>query len=450
MKYIVYFAFFLSCFTFAETQSEHEGHEAMQREEHEDHMKNRGKVFLLPSDCSNAEVWDSVTAMCFPYPTGQKMTHLMLHGNIFLTGITQSGPRGDDAITSTQMLMGNLGKTLGDKHYVNLGIMTTIEKWTLPSKGYPLILQTGESNQDGAPYIDNQHPHNTPIMGLTLSDTIRLGDGENKSHIKVSFSPRGQSTDGPITFMHRPTGVIQPDAPLGHHIGQDVGHITSTVIGASLRLNTTELQASVFNGTEPEPSEINLPIGAPNSGAVRLVQFFNGDLIGMASIAYIKDPHGGHATTASAKTYNDDVTNAIRYSTSFYSKHHLFKDWQLYSTLIYGSVRTFGVDTMRHSFSYEFAASNETSTVFSRTEVLQRIAAELVIPSASEQLKSEWVGAISLGYSHVLKNWGAMRLNLGASVTKSFVPSVFEAAYGGGPWSGKVFLQLSGMEMWML
>ncbi len=451
MKRLLYFTFFISCLTFAESEhpEEHTHHEAMQHEGHGDHMKNRGKVFLLPSDCNDLEVWDSVTAMCLPYPKGQDMTHLMLHGNVFLSGIAQSGPRGDDAIASTQMLMGNLGKTFGERHYLNLGIMTTLEKWTLPQTGYPLILQTGESNHDGNPYIDHQHPHNTPIMGLTFSDTIRLGSGENKSHLKAFFSPRGQSTDGPITFMHRPTSVVQPDAPLGHHIGQDVGHITSTVIGASLRLNTTELQASVFNGSEPEPDEINLPIGTPNSGAVRLVQYFTEDFIGMASIAYVKDPHGGGHTTTAAKTYDDDETSAIRYSTSFYSKNHLFNDWQLYNSLIYGSIRTFGVDTMRHSFSYEFVVTDQHSTVFSRTEVLQRIAAELSIPSATEPLKSEWVGAFTLGYSYLLKNWGAMHLNLGASVTKSFVPTAFAAEYGGNPWSGKVFLQLSGMEMWM-
>lgn len=443
MKTFLIFLLLLSPLVFAE----HEEHSGMDHSEHASHKKNRGKVFLIPSDCGESEIWDSVTAMCMPYPMGHEMSHLMIHGNIFATGIAQSGPRGEDAIVSTQMLMGNLGRTLGEHHFVNLGLMVTGEKWTLPAKGYPLILQTGESNHDGYPYIDAQHPHSSPIMGITLSDTIRLGESSGKNYLKFFFAPRGQSTDGPITFMHRPTGVLHPDAPLGHHLGQDVGHISSTVIGGIFKWKDTQVEASAFNGEEPEPEEVDLPMGSPNSGAARLIQFFTPDLFAMASVAYVKSPHPhGHVGSA-PPSFDETISDLFRYSASVYGHFSLGEGWETYQTLIYGSIRTFGVDTSRHSFSYEFSVKHSASTIFSRTEVLERMPAELSIASLTS-LEKYWVVAATLGYSHLIWDFTAIKLNLGASVTKSFMPSAFSAAYDGNPWSGKIFLQLSGMDMW--
>lgn len=379
------------------------------------------------------------------------MTHLMLHGNVFGVAIGQTGARGDDGIVSTQMLMANVGKTFGDRHFLNLALMMSFEKWTLKENGYPLILQTGEANRNAVPYIDAQHPHNSPVMGLTLSDTIRLGDGDKKSFLKVFFAPRGQSTEGPIVFMHRPTGVPNPDAPLGHHIGQDVGHITSTVLGGALKRGANQIEASVFNGTEPEPDEVNLPFGAPNSAALRFTRFFSDDLFAMASIAYVDEPHPhGHTTESGSAVslYDDDITHLVRYSLSSYVKNQISSSWNLYNTLIYGSYQTFGVATFRHSFSHEFLFQSEQSNVFWRSEVLQRVPAELLIRSAPRQLDGRWVRAFTLGYSHVVKDFGTVQLRAGASGTKSFVPGDFIGAYDGNPWSGKVFLQLSGMQMW--
>ncbi len=440
MKFLVWcFVVIFSSPLFAEMAMNHH---------HHDVSKNRGKIFLMPSDCDEMEIWDPVSAMCLPYPMGMPMTHLMLHGNIFGVGVTQQGPRGHDDVVTTQMLMGNLGTTVSERHFLNVGLMLTGEKWLLSSHGYPLLLQTGEENAQGVPFVDFQHPHSTPIMGLTFSDTIRIGSDEDKDYLKFFFSPRGQSTDGPITFMHRPTGAIQPDAPLGHHLGQDVGHITSTVIGGTIRLGDNQLELSAFNGEEPKPTKVDLPIGSINSGAIRLIHYFDDDLFAMASVAYVSSPHGTepHLT----HTWDDDIDKVWRYSASGYWKQAVAKEWDLYHTLIYGSVSTFGVDTARHSFSYEFLLRHSRSNFFGRFELLQRLPAELFIPTVADQLNPRWVAALTVGYSHVLFDFGAAKLNLGASVTKDFLPSAYTPSYGGNPWTAKAFLELSGMEMWAL
>ena len=229
----------------------HPGHDMAKMETQKTHnpkFMDRNPISIAPKDCTEMEVWDVGMGMCMPLPMADMpMSMVMVHGNAFGAYVTESGPRGRDALVSPNMIMLDVGKTYGDLHYINLDVMVTTEKWTFPENGYPELLQIGEEKANGDPYLDAQHPHSSPIMGLTLSDTIKLGPGE-KDHLKVFFAPRGGATDGPVAFMHRPTGMMNPDAPLGYHIGQDVGHITSTVIGGSFKKRKIRFEASAFHG----------------------------------------------------------------------------------------------------------------------------------------------------------------------------------------------------------
>jgi hypothetical protein len=321
---------------------------------------------------------------------------------------------------------------------LNLDFMGTAEKWTFPKSGYPELLQIGEENEDHVPFRDAQHPHSSPVMGLTISDTISLQN--EKDHIKVWFAPRGQSTDGPVAFMHRPTGMQNPDAPLGHHIGQDVGHITSTVIGAQLHLSQSNLEISSFHGEEPEPTEVDLPIGSPNSFAARFTQQLNPHFYAMASAAYVKHP----------ETHATGPDHIWRYSASAYNDFSFENGWMLHNTLIWGMVKNYDEASTLHSFGEEFWFHKGPANIWSRLELLQRTPAELAISGYGDENKGRWVTAATLGYTHTLASWEGLNLGLGGSVTKDFLPEGFRAAYGGNPWSGRVFLRLNGMKMWEL
>ena len=423
----------------------HEQHAA--HAEHSAHKAFEGRVFQLPSDCAGALAWDSISAMCLPLNQGKPTTHVMLHGNAFAGGAVLQGHRGKDSLFSTQMLMANVGRTLGDRHFVNLGVMGTFEKWTLPESGYPLHLQTGEANAAGRPYVDAQHPHSSPIMGLTLSDTIRLGGESSRDYAKLFFAPRGQTTDGPIAFMHRPTGTAHPDAPLGHHVGQDLGHITSTVLGGSVRIKKVGLELSGFNGAEPTPESVDLPIGSLNSAAVRLIAYLSDKYLAMASFAYVEAPHPDeHHAAGIAPAFDAHVTRARRYSASAYSKHEL-GGAAFYNMVLYGAVATSGTRTERHSFAHEALWDAGRWGLFSRAEALQRVPGELLLPD-TRPLSSRWVGALTLGGSRVLKDFGPVKLHAGLSATQTVLPAEFRSAYGGNPLTGRVFVRLSGMRMW--
>ncbi|HXL73923.1 MAG TPA: hypothetical protein VN963_09900, partial [bacterium] len=179
-----------------------------------------GGILLNPTPVLGAmEIMDVDMQMVMPFaiPHMPPMTMLMLHGYSFFETIAEEGPRGRADFSAPNMFMADLGTTLDDRQYLNLDVMLTSDLWTVPPTGTPELLQIGENQADGQPFVDAQHPHSSPIMGLTLSDTISLGD--DKSSLKLFAAPRGESTDGPVAFMHRITGEVNPDVPLGHHVG---------------------------------------------------------------------------------------------------------------------------------------------------------------------------------------------------------------------------------------
>jgi len=400
---------------------------------------------MSTSSCSDMEVWDLSMGMCMPLPMkDMPMRMLMVQGNAFAVQSIESGPRGRSALSSPNMIMADLGSSLGDSHYVNLDFMGTFELWTFPDEGYPELLQIGEEQKNGAPFLDAQHPHNSPIMGLTLSDTIRLND-DSKDHLKLHFSPRGESGDGPIAFMHRPTGMANPDAPLGHHIAQDVGHISSTVFGASLRLSDWTLEASAFDGEEPNPTSTGLSLGTPNSYSFRLARAFTPSLTAMTSVAYVKSPE------------HDDpnLPFVLRYSASVYTEGKL-GDCALHTASIVGLILKYDHADTLFSFGEEFLLEKNRSLIFGRIEALQRTPDELEVPSSGSPNDGQWIGAITGGYTHrifqsVSDAPNAFHLSLGGSATMDLLPSSFAEAYGSRtPWTGKLFLRIDGLGMWDL
>jgi hypothetical protein len=393
-----------------------------------------------PTNCSEMQVWDYTTAMCAALPMpGMPMTMLMVHGNAFAVQTLEEGPRGRNEFAVPNMLMVDYGATVHERHYLNVEIMATVERWSFPSRGYPELLQIGEENQSHEPFLDAQHPHSSPIMGLTFSDTIALG--EEKDHLKIFFAPRGSSTEGPVAFMHRPTGLQNPDAPLGHHVGQDVGHIASTVVGASLRKGKMNYELSAFNGTEPAPANVDLPLGPLNSGAVRVIRQFSDHVYAMASAAYLKSP----------EPQDPDLKPIQRYSASVYNDQQLDGGWMLHNAVIWGLVNGYDHAAALNSFAEEFWFHEAADNFWSRFEVLQRTAGQLqsvVADPSADPHAARWVTAATLGYTRNLGAWSALNVSAGGSLTKDFLPSEFRAAYGGDPLSAKVFLQVSGMRMW--
>jgi hypothetical protein len=397
-----------------------------------------GGILLNPTPTLGAmETMDVDMQMVMPFARPHMpMTMLMLHGYSFFETVAEEGTqRGRADFSAPNMFMADLGTTLDDRQYLSLDVMLTSDLWTVPPSGTPELLQIGENQANGQPFVDAQHPHSSPLMGLTLSDTISLGD--DKSALKLFAAPRGESTDGPIAYMHRITGEVNPDTPLGHHIGQDVGHISSTVLGESLKLGSFHIESSIFNGSEPDPTQVDLPLGPINSIAVRGIEEFSPNVMAMASYAWVGTPEPG-------------ISNDQRYSASIYMHIPLNDSMTFHNTLIYGGVTNIDNTSSLNSFLDEFLFNSAVASIFARVEVLQRTPNELQIPGLPNSDTGQWVSAFTLGYSHQVVAWDGWELRAGLSITNDQVPADYQTVYEGNPFTYKFFFQLGGTQAYNL
>jgi hypothetical protein len=138
----------------------------------------------------------------------------MLMGHLMLWGIydTQNGPRGDDKVFPAGMIMGSARRELSDSDIVSLRIMLSPEAF-MGRRGYPLLLQTGETADGVTPLVDRQHPHD---LFMELSGTYGHKFDENDSGF-FYFGYPGEPALGPPAFMHRASGMDDPAAPITHH-----------------------------------------------------------------------------------------------------------------------------------------------------------------------------------------------------------------------------------------
>jgi hypothetical protein len=385
-------------------------------------------------ECGDWAYYDTNENMCARLARpGDPNWEILIHGNTFVVGDLQTGQRQLNKMASPNFAMLEAGRTVAPHHYFNVDLMLTVERWTFPTEGYPELAQVGEKDINGNTYLDAQHPHSSPLMGLTVSDTISFGEQQN--FVKIFAAPRGSSTDGPVSFMHRSTGQANPDAPLGHHLGQDVGHISSTVVGSELKLGRNQFEASVFNGDEPSPTSVDLPLGPLNSLAFRYTRLLSPTWFAMGSIAYVKDA----ADTTSSR-------DAIRrYSASVYSIHH-WQEWQIHNALIYGSVSHLEGVHLLTSWGDEFLVEKDACHFFGRFEWLERTPAELAIAS-DDPFKPQSLMAVTGGYTLTVLQHDDLQVGVGGSLSNLLLPTVYQGAYSGNPWTGRLFVQISGMSM---
>jgi hypothetical protein len=394
---------------------------------------------LLPASCAVNEVWDPAMGMCMPGPdSGTARTLVSGRFNVFGVFSDVSGPRGIEQFAAPDLFMLDVGRALGPGQFMSLDLMGTTELWTYSRRGYPELLQIGEERGDGSPYIDAQHPHASPIMGLTLSDTLSLGSSNT---LKLFFAPRGESTDGPIAFMHRESARDDPDAPLGHHVGQDVGHISSTVLGAELGLGDITVEASAFNGTEPQPTQVNLPLGTPDSEALRVTYAFLPDHRMMASIAHVDQQDPAYPGT----------TSATRLSASLYDRFNL-DGGSVDHSFVVGRIARHPDSTALTSFLDEAVWQRGSSDLWGRVEVLQRLASELAIPSADAAPGTDdkrWVSALTTGYTHWTPLNRGVDIGFGSSLTLDVIPGDWARAYGSRtPLTIRLIVQIRGAGRW--
>ncbi len=338
---------------------------------------------------------------------------LVAHENLFVQFLQESGERGADQFGSINWMMGMAQRRVGPG-LLQLRGMFSAEPGTISGCGYPDLLATGE-HCDGAPIHDRQHQHDLlmEISGLYDAPLTR------QTRWQVYAGLSGEPALGPVAYPHRLSAMPNPLAPISHH-WLDATHITFGVITAGVYSTRVKIEASIFNGREPDEVRTNLDLGAPRLivGA-RLVPA--DDKLVAASVGGQTDRRRGRRPTAMIGSISGaslarrpisvqrecacDSSTTVAWGRNAES-HHASSAVLLESALTFDD-RRYGVWQVRGRWQKRAQTS-----------------------SCREPPEQFTVAKLQGGYTRYLKAWHRLQPGVGGTLSAGFVPASLKTTYG--------------------
>jgi hypothetical protein len=344
---------------------------------------------------------------------------LMAHGVIFLDYNQQGGPRGAGKAESVNWGM------LMEQHRLGPGTilfrqMFSAESLTSPHPGFPELFQTGETYH-GQPLVDHQHPHNV-FAELSLLYTVPLAE---KVTWEFYGGPAAEPALGPVAFIHRTSASELPMAPLSHHL-QDSTHTSFGVITTGFGIDRVKLEASAFNGREPNEQRWSIQFAALDSWSARASVAPSGNWTAQYSVGRLEHPEAFDSDSQWRQTASAE-----------YNRRLARGNWA--TSFIWGRVHKIAAGANLNGYLLESTLNfRERNYAFTRLELVDKdelFAAAPVHPAHR-------IGAYTLGGERDLGHEHAWQLGLGADVTFYSKPAALDAAYGNRPVSFQIFLRL--------
>lgn len=360
------------------------------------------------------------------YETTAGAWDLMAHGVGFAQYDTQGSDRGAGQFGSLNWAMGMATRKIGDALF-QARTMLSLEPATVTKSGYPLLLQTGESN-DGRPLHDRQHPHDfwmevAALSQVPLSPSLAL---------ELYAAPAGEPALGPVAYMHRVSALDNPIAPIGHH-WQDATHISFGVVTAGVFSRRWKLEGSAFNGREPDDERWNFDPLRLDSYSGRLTVNPDSSWSLTAGYGYLASPEALRPSE-SVHRLTASVLNA-----------RTLAHGQWASSLVIGANDVSGSEGWTTAVLIESEAILDAhNTVFGRAETARKSAEELVLPPASfAPTQTFGLGELSLGYIRDVARMFGASAGFGVMGTVNRVPGSLMPIYGTrAPVGGLVFFRL--------
>ena len=337
----------------------------------------------------------------------------------------QGGPRGGDELKAPNWWMEMASRRIGRGRLTLTG-MFSLDPATAGKGGYREIFQVGEA-LDGRPLIDRQHPHDL-FMQLAATWRIPVSDATG---LTIAAGPVGEPALGPIAFMHRASSENVPLATLSHHIF-DSTHIAFGVVTAAVDRGPWTLEASLFNGREPDEHRWDFDFGRLDSVAARVwfrpappweLQVSSGHLVDPEQL----EPGNVQRTTASISWFS-----------------HIADDRFTAVTIGYGVNAAH--DTSRQAVFAEATRHAGASSWSMRAELLQverdvLIEDRIPVSPGGNQMRDP-LGALTVGGAHDILRWKDVEASFGGNVTVYAVPSSLQPTHGEHPVSVQLFFRL--------
>ena len=321
----------------------------------------------------------------------------MVHGIVAPLYDSQRGPRGDDQFNVINWGMLTAKRPFGGGQ-VALRVMASADPWTVGPRGYPLLLQSGESYK-GAPLVDRQHPHDLWI------ELAALWERPLAANLAASLylAAVGEPAVGPPAFQHRPSAQSDPFAPLGHH-WQDATHITYGAITAGLFSHRVKVEASAFNGREPDAQRTDFDFRKIDSYGIRVAANPGGRWSLSAWYAYLESPEELHADESIHRYGAAVLTSQGRFNVAF----------------VWGANAHLGGTTSHSVLAEGDVELLRGHHMFTRVEYVRKNGEDLAVPAGTYDL-----GSVVFGY---VKDWG--QFSAGVRGAFGIVPASLNVTYG--------------------
>ena len=398
-------------------------HSAAPADEHAGHVMTGALGSYPMTRESSGTAWQPDASEHMGLMTSAGDWMLMGHGVLNLVYDHQSGPRGDDKVFPSGMLMGMARRALGNG---TLQFKAMVSPDPLMGKsGYPLLLASGETANGIDPLIDRQHPHDF-FMELSASVSQNIG---SKGSVFLYGGLPGEPAFGPPAFMHREAILDSPEAPITHH-WLDSTHITFGVLTAGIVLDRVKLEVSRFNGREPDQHRWDIETGPLDSTAVRVSWNPTRTLSLQGSWGYFKEPE-----------QLEPGVDQKRWSASAMWADEVARGWKAAGTLAWGrkSIDEHGEWLHDDAFAAEASLKHRGWTLFGRGEITEN--RELVLDEHHGEPHT--VGKVSVGAVRDFRIADHLSLGLGGLLAVNFVPGGLAPLYGGGNPTGAMgFLRL--------
>lgn len=378
------------------------------------------KKSSLPSPhAGSGTAWQPASTPAYEWMWMRGGWDLMAHGAIFADYNQQGGPRGGGKAESV-----NWGMVM-EQHKLGAGTilfrqMFSAESLTSPHPGFPELFQTGETYH-GVGLVDHQHPHNvfaelSALYTLPLTKIISW---------ELYGGPSAEPAIGPVTYLHRASAAELPVAPLGHHL-QDSTHTSFGVVTTGFVIDRYKLEASAFNGREPNEKRWSIQTGPLDSWSGRASAAPTRNWTAQYSIGRLEHPEALEPGSQWRQTASAE-----------YNRPLAAGDWV--TTLLWGRVHKIATRTNLNSYLLESTLNfRERNYVFSRLELVDK---DELFPLAAVH-PTYRIGAYTLGGTRDLIHDHAWQLGVGADVTFYSKPASLDAAYGNFPVSFQIFVRM--------
>jgi hypothetical protein len=287
--------------------------------------------------------------------------------------------------------------------------------------GYPLLFQTGETADGKTPLIDRQHPHDL-LMEAAATYSHELGK-DSSAFLYVGLP--GEPALGPEAFMHRLSGMDNPEAPLAHH-WLDSTHVSWGVVTGGYTVSGVKLEASAFNGHEPDQYHYNIETHSLDSYAVRATVNRTPELSMQASYGRLASPE-----------QLEPGINVRRSTVSVTYNAPLARWWQTTLAVGHNSPSSGSASTgWLLESALRFSAPH---TLFARLERVGKD--ELFLPGEPLYGQTFTIEKLSVGYIYDFLSFDSLNLGLGGLVSAYSFPAALNSTYGSRPTSFMVFVR---------